>query len=44
MRTGLPEAIYGPGKTVDQCVALVGEMLTTYIKAPVISLQLGYRF
>jgi NCAIR mutase (PurE)-related protein len=27
LRQGLPEAIYGPGKTVEQCVALVGELL-----------------
>ena len=27
IRSGLPEAIYGPGKTPDQCVAIVGELL-----------------
>lgn len=27
LRTGIPEAVYAPGKTVDQCVALVGELL-----------------
>jgi NCAIR mutase (PurE)-related protein len=27
LRVHLPEAIYGPGKTVDQCVALVGEFV-----------------
>jgi NCAIR mutase (PurE)-related protein len=27
IRSGMPEAIYGPGKTPDQCVAIVGELL-----------------
>ena len=27
IRQGLPEAIYGPGKSPEQCVAIVGEML-----------------
>jgi NCAIR mutase (PurE)-related protein len=27
LRQGMPEAVYGPGKTVDQCVAIVGELL-----------------
>lgn len=27
LRTGLPEAVYGPGKTPGQCAALVGELL-----------------
>ncbi len=27
LRTGLPEAVYGPGKTPAQCAALVGELL-----------------
>jgi NCAIR mutase (PurE)-related protein len=27
LRTGLPEAVYAPGKTAEQCVALVGELL-----------------
>ncbi|HYI61720.1 MAG TPA: nickel pincer cofactor biosynthesis protein LarB [Acidimicrobiales bacterium] len=27
LRTGLPEAVYGPGKTPEQCAALVGELL-----------------
>ena len=27
LRQGLPEAIYGPGKTPEQCTALVGELL-----------------
>lgn len=27
LRSGLPEAIYGPGKTPAQCVAIVGELL-----------------
>lgn len=28
LRQGLPEAVYGPGKTPEQCAALVGELLT----------------
>lgn len=28
LRQGMPEAIYGPGKSPEQCVAIVGEMLT----------------
>ena len=27
LRQGLPEAVYGPGKTAEQCVAIVGELL-----------------
>lgn len=27
LRQGLPEAIYGPGKSPDQCAAIVGELL-----------------
>ncbi|HUS61816.1 MAG TPA: nickel pincer cofactor biosynthesis protein LarB [Acidimicrobiales bacterium] len=27
LRQGLPEAVYGPGKTPAQCVAIVGELL-----------------
>lgn len=27
VRTGLPEAVYAPGKTPEQCAALVGELL-----------------
>ncbi len=27
LRQGLPEAVYGPGKTPEQCVRIVGEML-----------------
>ncbi|MEO1055350.1 MAG: nickel pincer cofactor biosynthesis protein LarB [Actinomycetota bacterium] len=27
LRNGVPEAIYGPGKTPEQCVAIVGELL-----------------
>jgi pyridinium-3,5-biscarboxylic acid mononucleotide synthase len=27
LRQGLPEAIYGPGKSPDHCVAIVGELL-----------------
>jgi NCAIR mutase (PurE)-related protein len=28
LRQGLPEAVYGQGKTADQCSAIVGELLT----------------
>jgi NCAIR mutase (PurE)-related protein len=28
LRQGVPEAIYGPGKSPEQCVAIVGELLT----------------
>lgn len=28
IRQGLPEAVYGPGKTPQQCVEIVGELLT----------------
>lgn len=28
LRQGLPEAVYGPGKTAEQCVAIVEELLT----------------
>jgi len=27
LRLGLPEAVYGPGKTPEQCAAVVGELL-----------------
>lgn len=27
LRTGLPEAVYGPGKTPEQCARIVGELL-----------------
>ncbi|MEZ5216237.1 MAG: nickel pincer cofactor biosynthesis protein LarB [Ilumatobacteraceae bacterium] len=27
LRQGMPEAVYGPGKRPDQCVAIVGELL-----------------
>ncbi|MBT4983779.1 MAG: 1-(5-phosphoribosyl)-5-amino-4-imidazole-carboxylate carboxylase, partial [Ilumatobacter sp.] len=27
IRQGMPEAVYGPGKSADQCVAIVGELL-----------------
>ncbi|MDQ1422529.1 MAG: pyridinium-3,5-biscarboxylic acid mononucleotide synthase [Acidimicrobiaceae bacterium] len=27
LRQGLPEAVYGPGKTSEQCVGIVGELL-----------------
>ena len=28
LRQGMPEAVYGPGKHPDHCVAIVGELLT----------------
>lgn len=28
LRQGMPEAVYGPGKLPEQCVAIVGELLT----------------
>lgn len=28
LRQGMPEAVYGPGKSPDQCVRIVGELLT----------------
>ncbi|MGZ4766153.1 MAG: nickel pincer cofactor biosynthesis protein LarB, partial [Ilumatobacteraceae bacterium] len=28
LRQGMPEAVYGRGKSVEQCVAIVGELLT----------------
>jgi NCAIR mutase (PurE)-related protein len=27
LRQGMPEAVYGPGKSAEQCVAIVGELL-----------------
>ncbi len=27
IRQGMPEAVYGPGKSIEQCVAIVGELL-----------------
>ena len=27
LRQGMPEAVYGPGKTPEQCAAIVGELL-----------------
>ncbi len=28
LRQGLPEAVYGPGKSSDQCVGIIGELLS----------------
>ncbi len=28
LRLGLPEAVYGPGKTPEHCAAVVGELLS----------------
>ena len=36
LRQGLPEAVYGQGKTADQCSAIVGELLAAESGAPVI--------
>jgi hypothetical protein len=36
LRQGLPEAVYGQGKTPDQCSAIVGELLSADSGAPVI--------
>ena len=36
LRQGLPEAVYGQGKTPDQCSAIVGELLAAESGAPVI--------
>jgi len=36
LRQGLPEAVYGQGKTSDQCSAIVGELLSGGSGAPVI--------
>jgi NCAIR mutase (PurE)-related protein len=36
LRQGLPEAVYGQGKTVDQCSAIVGELLDGGSGSPVI--------
>jgi NCAIR mutase (PurE)-related protein len=36
LRQGLPEAIYGPGKTAEQCAALVAELLAEPGDSPVL--------
>jgi len=36
LRQGLPEAVYGPGKTAEQCAAIVGELLADPAGGPVI--------
>jgi NCAIR mutase (PurE)-related protein len=36
LRQGLPEAVYGPGKTPDQCAALVAELLAEADGGPVL--------
>jgi len=36
LRQGLPEAIYGPGKSEAQCVAIVGELLAEPYGGPVL--------
>ena len=36
LRQGLPEAVYGPGKTPEQCAAIVAELLTEEDGGPII--------
>lgn len=36
LRQGLPEAVYGPGKTPEQCAAIVGELLSEPEGGPVV--------
>src|SRR5207302_1102625 len=36
LRQGLPEAVYAPGKTADQCAALVAELLAKPDGGPVL--------
>jgi len=36
LRQGLPEAVYGPGKTAEQCVGIVGELLAEPSGGPVV--------
>jgi NCAIR mutase (PurE)-related protein len=36
LRQGLAEAVYGPGKTAEQCAAIVEELLATPGKSPVL--------
>jgi len=36
LRQGLPEAVYGPGKTPEHCVAIVGELLAEPGGGPVV--------
>jgi NCAIR mutase (PurE)-related protein len=34
LRQGLPEAVYGPGKSVAQCMGIIGELLSSGDAAP----------
>ncbi len=36
LRQGLPEAVYGPGKTPDQCAAIVAELLVEEEGGPIL--------
>ena len=36
LRQGLPEAVYGPGKTPDQCAAIVAELLSEEDGGPIL--------
>src|ERR1700730_353430 len=41
LRQGLPEAVYGPGKTPAQCAAIVAELLTGGSGGPVLRTRAG---
>src|SRR6195952_6035607 len=41
LRQGLPEAVYGPGKTPEQCVGIVGELLAEPSGGPVMLTRAG---
>src|SRR5258705_10404034 len=36
LRQGMPEAVYAPGKTPDQCAAIVAELLSERGSGPVL--------
>ena len=36
LRQGLAEAVYGPGKTPEQCAAIIGELLSVGDKGPIL--------
>ena len=40
LRLGIPEAVYGPGKTPEHCAAVVGELLTA-TEGPVLLTRAG---
>jgi NCAIR mutase (PurE)-related protein len=41
LRQGLPEAVYGPGKTPEQCAGIVGELLAEASGGPVMLTRAG---